>query len=351
MAERLTIAVLDIAASKTGALSVLRDFYEGIKELDRVNTWIFITGVKGLISEDPAYPNIRVIVRDDVKKSKLNRLFFDRFSGASFLKSLRPDIIFSMQNTLPTGVEKIMTPSKKRVRNVIYLHQPLGFQKEKNFSFFNKWEREAALYQKLIAPMIDRSVKRADKIIVQTEWMKEALIKKDRIQPEKVDRITPAVPDLSKLCKPDVKRDPSLFFYPAGSMIYKDHQCIVDALWLLYKRGISDIKVIFTEKEKALPWLRVPSEIRKNIDFRGMVKRENMVPLYQSSVLLFPSYIETFGYPLAEARSLSVPVIAADTPFSRELLSGYEKKAFFPVSSAEALSGLMEESLKGRWHH
>lgn len=351
MAEKLTIAVLDIAASKTGALSVLKDFYFGIRELDRVNDWIFITGVKGLISEDPAYPNIRVIVRDDVKKSKLNRLFFDRFSGTPFLKSLKPDIIFSMQNTLPSGAEKIVSPSGKKVRSVIYLHQPLGFQREKNFSFFNKWEREAALYQKLIAPEIDRSVKRADKVIVQTEWMKDALIKKDRIPPERVDRITPAIPDLSTLCKPGVKRDPSLFFYPAGSIIYKDHQCIVDALWILYKRGISDLKVIFTEKENALPWLKIPMEVRKNIEFRGMVKREEMVPLYQSSVLVFPSYIETFGYPLAEARSLSVPVIAADTPFSRELLSGYEDKAFFPVSSAEALSKLMEESVMGRWSH
>ncbi len=346
MAESLRILCLDIAASKTGALSVLRDFYADIKELDKRNEWFFITGGPEILREDPGNPNIHVISREDVKKSKFRRLIFDHLTGKAFIKGLKPDIVFSMQNTLPRGVETLLDSSGSRVRTVIYLHQPLGFQEVKRFSFFNKWEREAALYQHLISKAIDRSLKKVDKVIVQTAWMKEAVCKKNGIMEQKVDVIKPHIPDMKKLCKLDVKRNPSVFFYPAGSMIYKDHQCAVDAAAILWKRGIRDFRIIFTEKREALPWLEVPEELKECIDFRGRVSRSEMVPLYQGSVLLFPSYIETFGYPLAEARSLDVPVIAADTPFARELLHGYDRKSFFRVSSAEELAELMEKSIE-----
>ncbi len=345
MAERLRIAVLDIAASKTGALSVLRDLYSDIRELDHYNEWIFITGGPGILKEDPETPNIRVISREDVKKNKVRRLLFDRLEGRKFLSHLNPDIVFSMQNTLPTGTEKLRTPAGKKVRTVIYLHQPLGFQKEKNFSFFNRWEREAALYQHLIAPLIDRSLKKADKIIVQTGWMKEAVIRKLNTPSDRVDVIPPHIPELEHDPDEALKREPGLFFYPAGSIIYKDHQCIVDAAEILVKKGVKDFKVLFTEKAEDLPWLRIPECVKANLVFNGPVRRSEMASLYKRSVLLFPSYIETFGYPLAEGRSLDTPVIAADTPFARELLNGYERAEYFHVSSAEELAGRMKEHI------
>ncbi len=349
MAERLRIVCLDIAASKTGALSVLRDFYSDIREFDSFNEWFFITGSPDILTEDPKTPNIHVVVREDVKRSKVRRLVFDRFTGRSFLKDLKPDIVFSMQNTLPRGLEGLRDSYGNKIRTVVYLHQPLGFQKEKRFSFLNKWEREAALYQYLIGAVIDSSLKRADKIIVQTRWMKEAVCEKNGIPADRVDIITPVLPDLGKLCKPNVKRDTSLFFYPAGSMIYKDHQCIIDAAALLCRRNIKDFRVIFTERKEDLPWLKIPDGLKDRLEFRGRIGRSEVVQLYQRSVLLFPSYIETFGYPLAEAESLGTPVIAADTAFARELLSGYGRCRFFLVSSSGELSRLMEESINSGW--
>ncbi len=349
MAERLKIAVLNIAASKTGALSVLRDFYGEVVKDPGGAEWFFIVGAEGLIKEDKERPGIHVIVRDDVKRSKFKRLSFDHFSGASFLKSLDPDVVFSMQNTLPRGTENLRTPSGKKIRSVIYLHQPLGFQKVKRFSFFNKYEREMALYQYLIAPEIDNSLKRADEVIVQTRWMKDAVCEKDGLSGDSVRIVTPDMGTVDELCKPGVSRDCSLFLYPAGSMIYKDHQCIADAAEILKSKGIDDFKVIFTQKQEELPWLRISDEVKANIDFRGMIPREELIPLYQKSVLLFPSYIETFGYPLAEAAYLNTPVISADTPFAREILENTERKRFFKISSPEELSVLMEESIKKGW--
>jgi len=333
------IVVLDTAASKTGALSVLRDFYARIcrlsKEKTDNNEWFFIIGVRGLIEEPEDNPRIRVVLREDVKRSRFKRLLFDHFTGKKYLAGFKPDVIFSLQNTLPSGAEKLG-------ETVIYLHQPLGFQKIKRFSFFNRWERELAVYQHLIASEIDRSLKRADRIIVQTKWMKAAVMEKDGIPEEKVDIIPPQLPKLGDLCKPITPVSPT-FIFPAGAILYKNHQCIADALKILSEKGIRDLKVIFTEKREDLPWVTVPDECKDLIEWRGMLGREELTGLYRSSVLLFPSYIETYGLPLAEARSLGTPILAADTPFAREILSGYDRAGFFPPFEPDRLASLMED--------
>ncbi len=364
----LRIVVLDTAASKTGALSVLRDYYDLVCSLKDGNEWFFITGVKGILKEKPDSPDIHVILKEDVKQSRLKRLLFDHFTGKDYLCKLNPDVIISMQNTLPRGAERLSG-------TVIYLHQPLGFQNIKKFSFFNKWERPLAVYQYLIAPEIDRSLKRADRIIVQTQWMKDAVVKKDGISPEKIVIMPPEVPEIVELCKHvemagtnelcklrgvggadelcksgDARdfgelckhKETRQFIYPAGPILYKDHQCIVNALKILCDRGIRDMKVIFTERKENLPWVEVPECCRDLIEWRGMIKREELLKLYRTSVMLFPSYIETFGLPLAEACKAGIPVIAADTPFAREILSGYDKASFFKASDSKALADLME---------
>ena len=170
----MRIVVDDIAASKTGALSVLRDFYNAVSEYEKTwsgNEWIFVLGDKLLEERE----NIKVLVRDDVKRSRKNRLVFDLKTGADYFKSLKPDVLFSLQNTLPRGY---------RGKQVLYVHQPLSYQTWKKFSFFKPEEREYAIYQYLIGNVIDSSVKRADKVIVQTEWMRRAVIGKTKVYEE-----------------------------------------------------------------------------------------------------------------------------------------------------------------------
>ena len=57
--------------------------------------------------------------------------------------------------------------------------------------------------------------------------------------------------------------------------------------------------------------------------------RECVYEQYAKSVLIFPSYIETLGLPLLEARLTGCPIIAADTPFAKEILDGYNNVAYF----------------------
>ncbi len=74
------------------------------------------------------------------------------------------------------------------------------------------------------------------------------------------------------------------------------------------------------------------------VDFKGPIPRKNVYEKYAESVLIFPSYMESFGLPLLEARETGSPVIASDTLFSHEILDGYQKAVFFPELDEKALS-------------
>ncbi|MCR4655883.1 MAG: glycosyltransferase [Lachnospiraceae bacterium] len=340
----MRIVVNDIAASKTGALSVLKDFYNFIKRDENRYTvsdekkealeWIFLLSDCYLEETE----NIQVRVLPEIKKSRKNRLLFDLYDGGGYIMSLKPDVYFSLQNTLA---------GKVRCRTVLYVHQPLCFQNVKNFSFFKAEEREYAVYQHIIGKLIYSSIKRADKTIVQTEWMKKEIIRRTGISSDRICKITPdiIIPDT---LSPSGYKIPEIteFFYPSGVMLYKNHACVIRASDLLISEGIRNFRIIFTVTEDELRQL-YRGDINDNIICAGSLPREKVLESYREKTLIFPSYIESFGYPPAEARSLGGLVFASDTPACREVLSGYSRAFFFDPFNPEELKELMKRKILG----
>lgn len=354
----MRIVVNDIAASNTGALSILRDFYNYIKRdenrdietesgLERLE-WVFLLSGPYIEERD----NIRLITLPGVKGHR-KRLDFELRYGGAYIMSLKPDVYFSVQNTLTRGV---------KCKSVVYVHQPLCFQRVKNFSLFKASEREYAVYQHIIGRLIYSAIKRADRTIVQTEWMRDEAIRRTKVSGEKVVKITP---DICIDPIPEVfsgEFSGKRFFYPSGNMLYKNHACLVRAVRLLLQQGIKDFEVILTLTEDEL--LRICPEaeglIAENggnypgsradtgIVCAGRLPREEVLSYYRKSVLVFPSYIESFGYPPAEAKAVQGAILASDTPSSLEVLSGYDRAFYFDPFEPKELCELMKDSIEGR---
>ena len=319
----MKIVVNDIAASSGGALTVLKDFYNCVRENDTENEWIFLLGENILEETD----NIKIITLPEIKNSRIKKLAFDFFTGKKFIKKLNPDVVFSLQNTAVFGLD---------IPQVIYLHQSLPFQKIKKFSFFKKSERSLAVYQHLIGWVIKKSVKACDKVIVQTNWMKDAVCKQCRVSAEKILRISPTVSDISAYdtSKPFNNKK---FFYPSAPAIYKNNNAIFKACEILSKK-FSDFDITLT----------IPENYSKNnIRCVGRLPYGEVIEKYAESTLIFPSYIETFGFPMAEARKVGTIVLASDCPFSREVLENYENAYFFDPFKPEELAKLMERVITG----
>lgn len=322
----MRIVVNDIAASTGGALSILKDFYSYVKEFDSDNEWIFLLS-DSYIEETE---KIKIITLPKIKKNPLKKLWFDFVSGKKFISALNPDCVFSLQNIITFGL---------KAKQFVYIHQPLPFQNLREFSFFKKSERSLAIYQYLIGAIIKKSAKGADKIFVQTEWMRDAVSQKANVPLDKITCALPTVEDLSKF-KIDNVFDNKKFFYPTAKSLYKNNDCIYKACEILDKKGYSDYSVKLTVDGNC---------DNEKIIHTGRIARENVINEYNYSTLIFPSYIETFGYPMAEARQIGTVVLASDCPFSREVLKDYKNAYFFnpfkPQELAELMIKVIEEKI------
>ena len=318
----MRIVVNDIAASTGGAMTVLRDFYRCVCENDTENEWIFLLGDRYFEETE----NVKIIPMPEIKKSGVKKVLFDFVTGRKFISELKPDVVVSMQNIITFGI---------KVPQMTYIHQSIPFQSVKKFSFFKGSERKLAVIQHLIGRIIKRSAKKSDRVIVQTEWMKEAVCRLCRIPADRISVVMPQVKPFDIASIPTF--DSSVFFYPTAPAIYKNNAAIFAASEQLAQKGL-DFSVTTTLPEE---------KSRDRIACVGRLPYNEVVARYHASTLVFPSYIETFGYPLAEARQAGAIVLASDTAFSREVLAGYPNAYFFDPFKPQELATLMEQVIRG----
>lgn len=315
----MRIVVNDIAASEGGALTVLRDFYEEIRSSNDTNEWIFL--LNDYYFEETE--NIKIKLFRKVKNSWFKRLYFELWQGKKIINQLQPDVYFSLQNTATLGID---------AEQIVYLHQSLPYQEEKSFSFFKKEEWKLAVYQKIMGQLYDYLFKQTKaEIVVQTDWMKKAVKKH---LDNKVVVVPPRIKIPDELPNKKMRDETVTFFYPAFEAVYKNHEVIYTAVNHIVESGYTDFQVILT----------IPPKNVKNQNiyrFIGYVSRDVVFEYYANSILLFPSYIETYGLPLKEATFFNAPVIASKTAFSTEVLKAYPNVDFFNKFESMELANKM----------
>ena len=326
MAKR--ILVVDVAAHEGGALSILQQYHQdSLKDTD--NIYFFCVSLPELSSS----ATVKVLRFPWVKKSWLHRLWFEHVTLRRILRQCAPDEILSLQNILAGHTSLPQT---------LYLHQPLPFCGYR----FSLWQNPKFwIYQNIIGPRVLRSVRNAQKVIVQTHWMKEAVCQKAGISGETVEICAPhtAVSPVGYFHADQWKRS---YFFPASAYSYKNHAAVLQAMLLLKQQGITDYTVRFTLTPEQLPLTKEQESLRCQLILEGSMPSQEVMEEYTHSVLLFPSYIETFGLPLLEARETGTPILASDCPFSREILDGYADVSFFDPFRPEELARLMKQQLE-----
>lgn len=314
-----TIMIYDVHASESGALAVLDDLYKQIRNYsDKSVKWVFVVST-------PEYEETKEItVRRFpwVKRNWGYRYYFDTVTTRKLLNKFKPDKVFSLQNK---GIDF----SKKK--QLVYLHLPFILTDHK---FDIKVDgKKLWAYQNIISKSIFRSLRKVDMTIVQTEWMKEALVKKAGVN---ADKIVVQQPDIK--CNAirdfiDCPENRKRIFYPATAFTYKNHLTLLKALNYATEKGLKDYEVIFTIRTDENTYTQKLYEYATvhnlNVDFNGPIPREKVFEMYARSILVFPSYVESFGLPLLEAKLSGTYIMASDTPFCHEILDGYDKVEFF----------------------
>lgn len=334
----LKMVVFNTAADSSGAISELHRFKDEAELACSGNTsWLYVLG----LAELPEDKQRRVRSFSWTKKNWLFRMLFDIFWSRRIVREEKADFVVSLQNT---------TVACGKVPQILFVQLCFPFIKHRfPISDFRLW-----LHQNVIGYLSIRSIKRADLVVVQNEWMRKACAEKANVDESKIKVLKQVfvVPDKVKRFEPSMKAFRT-FFYPATLKSYKNHRMLLEGAGLAKRRSAIDPKIVLTldeteaEKVHKLKTLSISFDL--DTEFRGSISREDVLRLYGQSILVFPSLLETVGLPLVEAKATGSIILAYDAEYSRDVLKNYSDAHFF--NDANSLATLLARCMEGQMEY
>jgi glycosyltransferase involved in cell wall biosynthesis len=188
------------------------------------------------------------------------------------------------------------------------------------------------------APIVRLAARRSHVLVTPSAAMAERV---SRVLPSLRSRIKPRLNPVSADSIPRMPREPIILcpvlFAPYKHMIAR----LTELLAAIDNYGDRSVRLLVTADQAEVPAALVR---HPRIELVGRIPHSKLRGLWaRSRAIFFPSGIESFGFPLAEARVNGQPVIARDTTQNREIagpaLCGYT------VGDADSLSSATELAL------
>jgi glycosyltransferase involved in cell wall biosynthesis len=194
--------------------------------------------------------------------------------------------------------------------------------------FFPRGER---LFRRLA---YDRGARRADRVVVISEWVRERVIDRLGLDPDRVHAIHLGVDHDRFAPDPRVAREPFLL-YPARPWAHKNHARLFQA-FALVRAGRPELRLVLTGVGHD------PSGLPPGVEALGGVSPTQLVSLYRrAAALVFPSLYEGFGLPPVEAMACGCPVAASNAGSLPEVM-GDAAVLFDPHDAAAIAAGITE---------
>ena len=116
------------------------------------------------------------------------------------------------------------------------------------------------------------------------------------------------------------------FLYPATADKHKNHLKLLLAWKLLHESGVCEQLHLTVEgNRKVLELISQLQNIGVSIVNHGHLSPGQLSSLYSScAALIYPSYLESFGLPLLEAKAMGLPVIASEIDYVRDVVEPAE---------------------------
>ena len=296
------------------------------------------------------------IIKENIFQ-KLHRYLLSNFFMHKFFDSIGLEFSYIESRLLKNKIDLVyfLSPSiiSQGLSNTPYIFTlwDLGHLNVLEFpevSYNKQFELKESLY--------GQSLKKAVKVIVDSQYGKEYAIKKYNLDDKRIEvlkylpniRTIESGPDVDVRKKYGVKND--YIFYPAQFWAHKNHVYILKAIKILKEENNVEIEVIFSGSNKGnLDYILDTAEeynINHLVHYIGFVPNEDIPNLYRQSLsLVMPTYLGPTNIPPLEAFAYGTPVCYSDTPFFREQVGG---AAFFidlkkPNSLVKCLLEIMSD--------
>lgn len=267
----------------------------------------------------------------------VQRLLWEQAVWRRFVKRLRPDVLFSSANfgLIGSPVPQILLLREGGLFDPFYLTDTAPSQ-----------GAATAVMRHIRRRMMLLSARHAEHVIVPSATMRDMLIGWS--------------PDIADRCTVNPYGTPGKFYRPAERprpwradgvlrllyvSVYYPHKnpaALCAAVERLNAAGFATHATITMD----LAETRIPGGCLDRLALERAAQRghvtlghydyRDLPALYRShDVFVFPSVSETFGHPMAEALSMGLPIVAADTAINREICG--DAALFFPPHSTGEL--------------
>ncbi len=332
----LRIVVSAVNFTEGGPLTVLREcLASAVAVLPAEWEIVALVHRADLVNE----PRVRMVSIPSSKKSWFHRLYWEWFGFRRISRELKPTLWLSLHD---------ITPRVLASRQAVYCHNPSPFYRislceallEPTFLMFNQFY--VFLYRIFI--------RRNYYVIVQQDWLRNEFIRRMGQVPVVVAHASMRTDELASI---QTSGSTFVFIYPALPRVFKNIETLCKATQILVSRGISGFEVRLTldgTENRYARWLRKRFGGVAEVRFVGRQNKDEMAVHYgESSAVVFPSKLETWGLPITEAKAQRLPLLVAHLPYARETVGAYDLVSFFPAESAEALADLMQSMVEQTW--
>jgi glycosyltransferase involved in cell wall biosynthesis len=187
--------------------------------------------------------------------------------------------------------------------------------------------------------VVRMAARRSDVIVAPCTDMAERIT---RVLPSVTSRVIVRMHPVSPEPVPDSRTSPIILcpvlFYPIKRM----HERVMDWIEAIDKHLPPEVRMLVTAERS-----EVSAELATNprIELVGRLDLDRLNRLWAiSRAIYFPTSVESFGYPLAEARVNGQPVIALDTPQNHEIAG--QALCGFIRGDLDSLRQATEDALK-----
>ena len=274
----------------------------------------------------------------------LRRLWWEQVTLLRFLKKQKAAALYSTAN-----FAMFYCP----VRQILLVRNALYFSRIYREMFLPKHRLGYRLAFMLRRWLIVLSARTADVVMTPTEAMLNELRGSVKLKAAVVNLYGVAAPesagkarDETPRCADGAGNRPVRLLYVSLYSEHKNLTTLLKALEILNAGAGTKFKLTSTA-DPAWPgaeWTVTHREdiklvrrpgIAPWVEFAGPLSPDEVADLYKASdIFVFPSLAETFGFPMAEAMSYGLPIVAADTPVNREVC-GRAAVYFNPLSGEE----------------
>lgn len=339
-----------------GALTYLCDFLRHAATMAPDCEYVVLLPSETIPKLPPLPGSVRLVGVPSERMTSLARLWWEQVSLRNLLREEKPDLFYATGNL---GMFRCPARQLLLVEGLLYFSKIYQRTMLPKHSF--GWRVAHALRRWLIC----RSVRAADVVMTPTQAMLDELRDfvdvppyKTLVNPYGVDPPESSSSDLPLRSKAGRSNAGNLckLLYVSLYGEHKNLSTLLKAVSLLNKDGTGKfllqttadpaweevVSMVTHGEDTALaqepgisPWLR----------FNGPLSRAQTERLYlDSDIFVFPSLTESFGFPMAEAMSYGLPIVASDTPVNREVC-GDAAMYFSPLSAehlAQQVRGLAE---------